>query len=114
MAREKSVKIARKKTADCPAKKTRPGKPAKSASVKAAAKKQNPGKGANGSKKDAILALLRQKDGATVTELAAATGWQEHSVRGFLSGTIRKKLGLPLISDKPEGGERRYFLPGRS
>ncbi|MFC2950592.1 DUF3489 domain-containing protein [Marinicaulis aureus] len=114
MARKTSVKIARKKQPDSPAKKVRTVKSIKPASAKSVAKKQKPGKDDAGSKKDIILDLLRRKDGASVAELAAATGWQKHSVRGFLSGTVKKKLSLPLDSDRPEGGERRYFLRERS
>jgi hypothetical protein len=60
------------------------------------------------SKSETVLHLLRRPAGATITDLMAATSWQRHSVRGFLSGTVRKKLGLNLISDIIDGGERRY------
>jgi Protein of unknown function (DUF3489) len=43
-------------------------------------------------------------------ELQAATGWQQHSVRGFLAGTVKKKLGLTLLSEKPDVGPRRYRI----
>jgi len=62
------------------------------------------------SKKDAVLRLLRRQNGASVAELAEATSWQNHSVRGFLTATIKKKLGLPLVSTKAEGEERRYHI----
>lgn len=61
------------------------------------------------SKQDAILALLRQGNGSTISDLMTATGWQAHSVRGFLSGTVKKKLGLDVQSEKRDG-ERRYFV----
>lgn len=54
------------------------------------------------------LSLLNSLDGATIDELQTATGWQAHSVRGFLAGTVKKKLGLILDSKKAEGGVRRY------
>jgi hypothetical protein len=55
------------------------------------------------SKKDLVLGLLQREDGATLAELMSATGWQAHSVRGFISGTLRKKLGL-TIERHGEGG----------
>lgn len=62
------------------------------------------------SKTDTILGLLRRKSGASVEEMAEATGWQAHSVRGFLSGTVKKKLGLKLAAEKREGEGSRYFV----
>ncbi|MFZ1772375.1 MAG: DUF3489 domain-containing protein [Rhizobiaceae bacterium] len=58
-----------------------------------------------------ILRLLRTKRGASIGELMEVTGWQAHSVRGFLSGTVRKTLGLALESKIGAAGERRYQLP---
>ncbi|HWP84868.1 MAG TPA: DUF3489 domain-containing protein [Terriglobia bacterium] len=63
-----------------------------------------------GSKKAAILELLRQPNGATLKDLMAATGWQTHSVRGFLSAVVGKKLGLKLESRKREDGQRVYSI----
>ena len=65
-----------------------------------------------GSKKDKVLALLKRRQGATLKELMKATGWQAHSVRGFLSGTIAKKMGLTVRSEKRDDGERVYSIPG--
>lgn len=62
-------------------------------------------------KKQICLDLLSRPTGTTIDGLQKATGWQAHSVRGFLSGTVRKKLGLKLVSDKPGGGSRRYHIP---
>jgi hypothetical protein len=63
-----------------------------------------------GSKTEKILALLKRPDGVTAKELMKATGWQPHSVRGFLSGTIGKKMGLTVTSTKGEDGERTYSV----
>jgi hypothetical protein len=62
-----------------------------------------------GSKKKRVLEMLRQPDGATLVELRAATEWQAHSVRGFLSGTLGKKMGLTVESAKRDK-ERVYSI----
>src|SRR5499433_3458752 len=56
------------------------------------------------SKQDAVIATLRRAEGATVDEVARATGWQRHTVRGVFSGTLKKKLGFVLASAKEERG----------
>src|SRR5262249_13511666 len=56
------------------------------------------------SKQDGVIAMLRRAEGATVDEVASATGWQRHTVRGVLSGTLKKKLGLKLASAKEARG----------
>ena len=56
------------------------------------------------SKQDAVIAMLRRPEGATVDEVAGATGWQRHTVRGVFSGTLKKKLGLTLASAQEERG----------
>jgi hypothetical protein len=56
------------------------------------------------SKQDVVIAMLRQPEGATVNEVASVTGWQRHTVRGVFSGTLKKKLGLPLASAQEERG----------
>ena len=58
-------------------------------------------------KSSLILKLLHRAAGATVKELAAATNWQDHSVRGYLSGTLKKKLGL-LVTSNVTDGTRHY------
>lgn len=63
-----------------------------------------------GSKKAIVLDLLRRKDGVTLVEIAKATDWQNHSIRGFISGTITKKMGLTVESSKNPAGERCYRL----
>jgi hypothetical protein len=78
-----------------------------------AAKQAKPAAGAReGSKAAKVLGLLRRPHGASLKELMKATGWLAHSVRGFLSGTVAKRMGLKLASAKSEDGERRYTLEG--
>ena len=60
------------------------------------------------SKADALLALLRREQGTSLPELMQASGWQAHSVRGFLSATVKTRMGLTLTSSKGEDGTRRY------
>ena len=64
-------------------------------------------------KRDRILTLLSRRDGATIPEIMEICDWQQHSVRGFLVGTVKKKLGLALTSSKVEGDERRYRIATR-
>ena len=60
------------------------------------------------SRAELVLKKLRAAKGTTLVQLTEATGWQTHSVRGFLSGTVKKKLGLNLVSDVGKDGVRRY------
>jgi hypothetical protein len=62
------------------------------------------------SKSDQILALLRRTGGASLDELMKASHWQPHSVRGFLSGAVRKRMGLTLVSAVSDQGPRRYRI----
>lgn len=89
--------------------------PAKGTSgKKASPKKKAPRSARNdareGSKAAAILDLLKRPGGATAKELLKATGWQPHSLRGFISGTLGKKMGLAVASTKGEDGERSYSV----
>jgi hypothetical protein len=99
------------KTARKPAAK-KAGKADAEKSAKPASKKTPKAKDAatprEGSKKQTVLLLLARKDGATMAEIADATGWQKHSIRGFISGAVTKKMGLVVESSKNEAGERVY------
>jgi len=64
------------------------------------------------SKQARMLSLLSRPDGASLGELMQASGWQAHSIRGFLSGTVGKRLGHTDRSVKADGRERRYHVEG--
>jgi len=95
--------------ANVAAKKGKSGK--KASSAKKAPKSAKRAKGARDDSKTAkVLDLLKRAGGVTGKELMKATGWQPHSVRGFLSGTVGKKMGLSVDSTKGEDGERSYSI----
>ena len=106
-----------------PAKRQRRSNAKKAAGTAKAQKRQLRRKGAVGSrngtkpasgkqtKQQTCLDLLGRREGATIEDLEQATGWQKHSVRGFLAGAVKKKLGLTLVSEKPDAGPRRYRIP---
>ena len=104
----KAAKGARKAAKAAPAKakasKTaKTAKPAKKAAATAKVPREF-------SKKAIVLDLLRRKTGATMAEIMKATDWQAHSVRGFISGNITKKMGLAVESTKSDAGERTYRI----
>ena len=63
-----------------------------------------------GTKQAQIIALLQRPEGAAITEIVAETGWMAHSVRGMISGALKKKLGLPIASEKVDGRGTVYKL----
>ena len=75
---------------------------------KRAERKSGTTQGEGRTKAGTLLALLHRPEGATLAEMQAAVGWQAHSVRGFLSGTVRKSLGSRLTATVGEDGVRRY------
>jgi len=64
-------------------------------------------------KQERMLTLLSQSEGASIEEMMQATDWQQHSVRGFLAGTVKKKFGFSLTSSKLDDGVRRYRIETR-
>jgi Protein of unknown function (DUF3489) len=86
-----------------PAPRSKPEAPAEKSGRKAAL----PGKG---TKLSQLIELLQRKNGATIEEAAKATGWQHHSVRGAISGALKKKLGLVVTSSATDGRGRIYRI----
>jgi hypothetical protein len=100
----KAAKSARK------AAKAAPATAKASKTTKAAKKPANATLPREFSKKAIVLDMLRAKDGATMAAIAKETGWQNHTIRGFISGTLTKKMGLAIESTKSESGDRTYKI----
>lgn len=100
------------KTPHCSAKSGTTGTPS-SWRRKGSGVKANPA-ARNGTKQALLVDMLGGTGGASVAEMAAKAGWQPHSVRGFLSGTLKKKLGLRVTSAQVEGRGRVYRIPRKS
>jgi Protein of unknown function (DUF3489) len=76
-----------------------------------ASRSKKQGQAAKGStKQDLVIQMLGRQSGVSIEQIVAKTDWQPHSVRGFFSGVVRKKLGLPLASEVGKDGVRRYHI----
>lgn len=62
------------------------------------------------SKQSEVIRMLQRPEGATIGQICTATGWQAHTVRGTFAGAFKKKLGLTIVSEKPQGSERVYRI----
>ena len=102
MANTQPSRAPKRKPADTPDPQTKKAK-----HVGPAKKAATPERGTKTAK---ILALLKRPSGASLDQLRKVTGWQAHSVRGFLSGTLKKKMGLRVASSKLKDGQRTYRI----
>ena len=74
------------------------------------ARSANASKPNDDSKQSAVIRMLSRSEGTTIPVIVKTTGWQQHSVRGFFAGVVRKKLGLKLVSEKKENSDRIYRI----
>jgi Protein of unknown function (DUF3489) len=89
------------------------GEPKGAPAAKSKVKKASPAARRPDSKQALLVDLLRRKEGATIAEAVKVTGWQPHSVRGAISGALKKRLGLAVNSDKVEGRGRVYRIAAK-
>jgi hypothetical protein len=89
-------------------------KTTKPASPKRSAPASSKSSARSATKHDRIIAMLRTSAGATIASLVTATEWQQHSVRGFLAGVVRKKLGLNLVSEQTDKGRVYRIRAGKA
>jgi Protein of unknown function (DUF3489) len=96
------TKRQRRLNAKKPRKKAKPPKRQTPRKVAVGTRSRTTPAGRKQTKQQACIDLLSRQEGATIEELQAATGWQQHSVRGFLAGAVKNKLGLTLVPEKPD------------
>jgi Protein of unknown function (DUF3489) len=110
-ASKESIPSRRSKRSAGPRRKA--GKAKSASAPKSTAKNASSAAPRAGSKQALLVGLLRRKEGATIGEAVKATGWQPHSVRGAISGTLKKKLGLAVTSEKVEDRGRVYRVAAK-
>ena len=108
--RDAEAKLKAARTAPTPAQDGTSVAPKKAKAAKQTTTKDAAPTARDGSKKAIVLALIRRTDGASLKEITAATDWQAHSIRGFISGCLGKKMGLTVESFKRPDGTRAYKL----
>jgi Protein of unknown function (DUF3489) len=106
----KRAHVAPEKAKSAPKAKTAKAAPRANALKNAPKVAKKTGAARDGSKAAKIIDLLKRPNGATLAEIMKATNWQAHSVRGFISGSLGKKLGFTVVSAKRENGERVYSI----
>ena len=104
---------SRKQPARTTARTKQPRRRARRASVGSTPKHPRSAPVRRGTKQGTLIDLLKRKRGATIEEMVEATGWQAHSVRGAISGALKKTLGLPVTSEKVNGRSRVYRIVAR-
>ncbi len=108
----KSANIRKDSPRAQPAKGAPAGKPAKAARRRATSRRVD-APARNGTKQALLVGMLQRPGGATIEQMTAKTGWQPHSVRGAISGALKKKLGLTVESAVTEDRGRVYRIAER-
>ena len=111
--RDAEAKLKAARTVPSPAPPAAPIAPKKAKAAKQVTTKDAAPTARDGSKKAIVLDMLKRPDGATLSDIRSATAWQAHSVRGFISGSLGKKMGLTVESFKRPDGTRAYRIAAK-